>query len=137
MGQMRVDRRTVLAAAIGSSALWVAGAASARSGAPARFLYDDRFAAARALARSARRHGLVVTGFSGDLTRLWRDGLRLDQGNAGAIIGVTTPRAMLCLQQLSADHGWRIGSVRNVDSGGEALVRWVLAPRRGSDGRSA
>jgi hypothetical protein len=134
---MRADRRTVLKAAISGSALCVVGAASAQSSASARFLYDDRFATARAFARMARREGLAVTGFAGDLTRLWRDGLRWDRDGAGPLIGVTTPRAMLCLDQLSADHGWRIRSVRKIDSGDDALVRWVLAPGRQPAGKSA
>jgi hypothetical protein len=138
---MRIDRRTVLKVAMSASALGVAGTAASVAGAGSRasgrILYDDRFAAARAFACSARREGLAVTGFSGDLTRLWRDRLRLDFDGAGSVIGVTTPRAMLCLQQLSADHGWRIGSVRQVASDEAALVRWVLAPRRGTEGRLA
>ena len=124
-----------------ATALGVSGAtasvAGAGSRASVRILYDDRFAAARAFARWARREGLAVTSFSGDLTRLWRDRLGLNSDGGDPIIGVTTPRAMLCLQQLSADHGWRIGSMHQVAAEEAALVRWVLAPRRGPEGRLA
>lgn len=100
------------------------GIAVARPG-PARFIFDDRFAQARALARAVRRQGMAAIGFSGDLTRLWREQLRTC---AGPIMGVTTPRAMFCLEQLSADHGWRIRE-RDLRAADGTLVAWELAPR--------
>lgn len=138
---MRTDRRTVLKMATAASAACaagVAGAAGAWGPAPPRVLYDDRFEAGRAFARVARREGLETFGFSGDLTRLWRYRLRGDWATpAGPVIGLTTPRAMLCLQQLAMEQGWRVMVDRNARVGDPALLRWTLVWRRGVAARAA
>ena len=132
---MQVDRRTILKSATSVSLLSLPGIAAAMLPGPTRFVYDDRFPAARALARMAQQEGIAATWFSGDLTRLWREELRGDcQASGGAIAGVTTPRALFCLEQLSVDHGWRI-STRDASFADGALVRWTLAPRRPWEGR--
>ena len=72
-----------------------------------KVLFDDRFSAARAFGSSAQRNGMRTAIIRGDITALWRHDLKAHWDSGGAAIaGMTTPRSLLCLEQLAHDT-WR------------------------------
>lgn len=90
-------------------------------------VFDRRFAAARRFVEQFFPHSRSVHGIAGDITPLWHD--LLDQQwhrHATAIHGMTTPHAFHCLEQLTADRFWLVGS--QVFAG--PLVKWALVPGR-------
>lgn len=72
-----------------------------------KVIFDDRFSVARAFGSSAGRKGLCTAAICGDITALWLDDLKAHwQSGGAAIAGMTTPRTLLCLEQLAHDT-WR------------------------------
>jgi hypothetical protein len=72
-----------------------------------KVIFDDRFSAARMFGASAERNGLRTAVMRGDITALWLNDLKGHwQSGGAAIAGMTTPRALLCLEQLAHDT-WR------------------------------
>ena len=104
-----------------------AGSMPASAAAPRSALHvlvDTRFAASLDFGAAAARDGARIARFAGDLTALWRDDLQHRwRATHGAMTGVTTDRALLCLEQLAGDHRWRVGTRRELDGG---LVHWTL-----------
>lgn len=72
-----------------------------------KVIFDGRFSAARAFGSSAERNGMRTAVIRGDITALWLDDLKSHWESGGAAIaGMTTPRTLLCLEQLAHDT-WR------------------------------
>jgi hypothetical protein len=72
-----------------------------------KVIFDDRFSGARAFGSSAVRNGLRTAVIRGDITALWLRDLKAHWESGGpAIAGMTTPRTLLCLEQLAHDT-WR------------------------------
>jgi hypothetical protein len=70
-------------------------------------IFDDRFSAAREFGSTAERNGMRTARIRGDVTALWFDDLKAHWESGGAAIaGMTTPRTLLCLEQLAHDT-WR------------------------------
>jgi hypothetical protein len=78
---------------------------------PYQVVFDTRFAIARAFGVRAASNGVPTTAIAGDVTALWRQELMPlwsmgDSTDRGSIAGMTTPRTLLCLEQLAHDS-WR------------------------------
>lgn len=74
-----------------------------------RFVYDDRCAAATAVAASIARRGASLSRSRGDLTPLWYDELDLLWKRAPAPLAGITPRAgLFVLETLAADRRMRV-----------------------------
>jgi hypothetical protein len=72
-----------------------------------KVIFDARFSAARAFGSAAERDGMCTAVIRGDITALWLDDLQAHWDSGGdAIAGMTTPRTLLCLEQLAHDT-WR------------------------------
>jgi len=141
---MTMDRRTFMqtGAVIAGMATPIAGALSAATDAGGVrfecFVFDDRFDEAVAAARQAATQGIVLAGFTGDLTRLWYDELDLRWRAAPmTLAGATTQQGLFVLETLAADRGMRL--VHRAEHGrvvartGRAeettLLSWIIAPR--------
>lgn len=74
-----------------------------------RLVFDSRFPASRQVAAEFVRRGLEATAFEGDVTALWYQDLG-PQWTASRlpVAGVTTARALLCLEQLARDAWMRV-----------------------------
>jgi len=86
-------------------------AASAPSIRLYKFVYDRRYAAGRAFGLAAERAGSTagIVGIGGDVTALWsRDLKPLWAAGGAAIAGMTTARALFCLEQLAKDQWMRV-----------------------------
>jgi len=97
---------------------------------PGAAVFDARFDASRAFAAGARRRGWPVHAIEGDVTALWLDELRPRWATGDAtVVGMTTERSLLCLEQLAWDQWMRVVT-RRAPRGGLAhsLVAWVIAP---------
>lgn len=96
-----------------------------------KVIFDDQFSAARAFGASAERNGLRTAVIRGDITALWLNDLKGHwQSGGAAIAGMTTPRALLCLEQLAHDT-WRRVLERVEYPAGRAgsdpqLVSWII-----------
>jgi hypothetical protein len=83
--------------------------------------------AARRFGAQAGQGVWLTRGIHGDVTPLWNELLEIRwQRHSTAIHGMTTPRSFQCIEQLVADHFWRVTS----RVPGQGLVRWALAPAR-------
>jgi hypothetical protein len=76
-----------------------------------KYVYDSRYAAARAFGvageRAVSTAGTVA--IQGDVTALWARDLRSQWlAGGGAIAGMTTARTLLCLEELAKDHWMRV-----------------------------
>jgi hypothetical protein len=96
-----------------------------------KVIFDDRFSAARAFGASAERNGLRTAVISGDITALWLDDLKAHwQFGGAAIAGMTTPRILLCLEQLAHDTWRRVLSRVEYPAGRAGshpqLVSWII-----------
>lgn len=107
-------------------------------GAPAinLFVFDDRFAAAREIARAHAAHAPAMHSFTGDPTALWLRELDPRWRHAPMILaGATTAHGLFVLETLAAD--WRMRLVHRQDLAetpdGERLTFWIIAPRRSAD----
>jgi hypothetical protein len=136
-----LDRRQVLkwaaaasAAATGALSLRASAAASRESSQPVElFLFDRRFADARAAAARRAAVGTEAVGFDGDLTHVWYHRLDLAWREAPmTLAGVTTAGGLFVLETLAADRGMRVveRTALGADAAiGEPLFAWTIAPR--------
>jgi hypothetical protein len=136
-----INRRQVLkgaaaasAAATGALSLRASAAASRESSPPIElFVFDRRFADARAAAVRRAANGVETAGFDGDLTELWYDRLDLRWRAAPMnLAGLTTSSGLFVLETLAVDRGMRV--VERIElsaqtAGGEPLYSWTIAPR--------
>jgi hypothetical protein len=96
-----------------------------------KVIFDDRFSAARAFGASAERKGMRTAAIRGDITALWLNDLKSHWRSGGAVIaGMTTPRTLLCLEQLAHDT-WRRVLERvaypSAPAGSDPqLVSWII-----------
>jgi hypothetical protein len=103
------------------------------------FVYDLRFAEARALAEQASQRGIAPAPTTGDLMTLWYDYLDLRWKRAPmTLAGLTTHKGLFVLETLAADHGmhvvWRADLTQaeaapHAGISDTALVAWRIAPR--------
>lgn len=97
-----------------------------------KVILDERFTAARAFGLSAELNGVRTAVIRGDITALWLDDLKAHWESGGAAIaGMTTPRTLLCLEQLAHDTWRRV--LRRVEYRISApamsepeLVSWII-----------
>jgi hypothetical protein len=72
-----------------------------------KVIFDEQFSAARAFGSAAARNGMRTAVIRGDITALWLDDLKAHwEADGAAVAGMTTPRTLLCLEQLAHDT-WR------------------------------
>ncbi|WP_449421669.1 twin-arginine translocation signal domain-containing protein [Rhodanobacter lindaniclasticus] len=117
-----VTRRDFLKGAVATTGMALGGSAfagialsgSARATDPARLRLDAAFcqpdlAASAAFGAEARRRGVTVHAFDGDITRLWADGV-FDAWRArpAVVAGLTTYPAFFLLERIGWDHGMRV-----------------------------
>ena len=134
-----MNRRQVLkwaasasAAATGVLSLRTSAAASRESSQPVElFVFDRRFADARAAAARRAASGVEAVAFDGDLTPLWYHRLDLAWRNAPmTLAGVTTAGGLFVLETLAADRGMRVTQRTALPtSADEPLYAWTIAPR--------
>jgi len=136
-----INRRQVLkgaaaasAAATGVLSLRASAGASRESSQPVElFVFDRRFADARAAAARRAASGVETAGFAGDLTQLWYDRLDLHWRRAPmTLAGVTTAGGLFVLETLAADRGMRVIQRAELPAdaaSGEPLHSWTIAPR--------
>lgn len=139
------ERRSFLKTALALAALPLCASAAQPSGTPTlaplvvppmlrQAAYDRRFAPAREFGRAMRRTGVPVHALDGDITALWVDQLDpLWRRERASIAGLTTERALFCLEQMAAGHQMRVLQRHTVmhrsdDGTAEALVSWVIGP---------
>jgi hypothetical protein len=96
-----------------------------------KVIFDDRFSAARAFGSSAVRNGLRTAVIRGDITGLWLGDLKAHWESGGAAIaGMTTPRTLLCFEQLAHDTWRRVLSrveYPAIPAGSHPqLVSWII-----------
>ena len=135
------NRRQVLkwaaaasAAATGALSLRASAAGSRESSQPVElFVFDRRFADARAAAARRSANGVPTAGFAGDLTQLWYDHLDLNWRRAPmTLAGVTTAGGLFVLETLAADRGMRVLERIELPATAatdEPLYSWTIAPR--------
>ncbi len=135
------NRRQVLkwaaaasAAATGVITLDTSAAASPDPSRPVElFVFDRRFADARAAAARRSAKGVEAAAFDGDLTRLWYERLDLRwRKSPMTLAGVTTAGGLFVLETLAADRGMRVierTALPAADERSEPLYSWVIAPR--------
>ncbi|HZF30268.1 MAG TPA: hypothetical protein VE907_14215 [Gammaproteobacteria bacterium] len=125
---------TASAAAAGALQVRASAAASRESIPPVElFVFDRRFADARAAAARAAAHGVETAAFDGDLTNLWYDQLDLRWRAAPmTLAGITTESGLFVLETLAVDRGMRVIERTQLSAqspGGESLYSWTIAPR--------
>lgn len=123
------DRRTVLAGTAAASLL-VAAPTFARGAAvqPSLFVFDARFAASQAAARSKQVEAVrVLDPREEDLGVAWRGTIpALLQGRAKVIAGITLWSDMFICESFAREHGLRLIASAPVSGSGD-LIEWVLA----------
>jgi hypothetical protein len=136
-----LNRRQVLkwaaaasAAATGALSFEASAATSRDSSRPIElFVFDRRFADARAAAERRAANGVETAAFDGDLTQLWYDRLDLSWRRAPmTLAGVTTASGLFVLETLAVDRGMRVVERTELSAqtpGGEPLFSWTIAPR--------
>src|SRR5262245_61140528 len=93
-------------------------------------IFDERHRAARTFANNASAQGLRVSAIAGDVTALWYHGLQPAWRNApAAIAGLTRADSLFVLEQLAWDVWMRVVH-RAPHAHDDALVSWLIAPRR-------
>ena len=92
-------------------------------------VFDRRFAASRAFGTAALSLNQRVYAIDGDVTALWTEHLDpLWRGGRGAVAGMTTPASFACLEQLAAQHWFRvIGQVEHRTDEGEVVSHRIKA----------
>ena len=130
-----ISRRHLIGSGVAASALGLGARRApalevpARATAPAAFLIvDERFEAARTIARSLDTPGAQYLALPRDVLDLWHRQLEpaCRQG-AQSIAGVTTGRGFFLLQTLAADQRLRVLS--RTQHG--ALVSWLIGRKQG------
>ncbi|HSV45539.1 MAG TPA: hypothetical protein VLJ58_07085 [Ramlibacter sp.] len=98
------------------------------SAAPEILIVDRHFAGSVALAASARRAGVTVHSIAGDLTSVWYEHLAVmwPRARANTLEGLTTPRALFCLELLAGDHRLHVVRRREVTA---EQVHWRIERR--------
>jgi hypothetical protein len=72
-------------------------------------LFDSRHPDSHEFGAAAAQAGRRVAAFPGDITPVWRQMLLpLWAAGGGAVAGMTTPAALLCLEQQAKDHWMRV-----------------------------
>ena len=134
------NRRQVLkwaaaasAAATGVLSLRPSAAVPRESSQPIElFVFDRRFADARAAAARSAANGVETAAFDGDLTELWYDRLDLRWRAAPMrLAGVTTASGLFVLETLAHDRRMRVVERIGLSAqtaGGEPLYSWTIAP---------
>ena len=134
-------RRQVLkwaaaASAAATGALEVRASTAASRESPQQvelFVFDRRFADARAAAARSAANGVETAAFDGDLTDLWYDRLDLRwRASPMTLAGVTTESGLFVLETLAVDRQMRVIERIELDAqtpGGESLYAWTIAPR--------
>lgn len=92
-------------------------------------VFDRRFAASRAFGAAALSMNQRVHAIDGDVTALWTEHLDpLWRGGSGAVAGMTTPTSFVCLEQVAAQHWFRvIGQVEHRTDEGEVVRHRIKA----------
>lgn len=103
------------------------------------FVFDQRFAAATALAQHAAQQGITLAEIAGDLMPLWYDHLDLRwQQEPMTLAGLTTEKALFVLETLAADRRMAVvyrsahaaePAAAHTGISDTALVAWIIAPR--------
>lgn len=136
-----IDRRefccSAIAVTVSLGSLSASAAARTMASASAslalyKVIFDIRFAASCAFGAAAARTGVNTAAINGDVTALWLQDLGPHwAAGGGAVAGMTTPRTLLCLEQLAHDTWRRVlsrsesGAMRS--SAHEArLVSWLI-----------
>lgn len=92
-----------------AGASWLQDADQAALVRPCRLIFDTRFPAARLLGAAAVQHGVASTAFNGDVTALWFHDIGPQWATGRApVAGITTPEALLCLEQMACDAWMRV-----------------------------
>jgi hypothetical protein len=89
--------------------------------------------------REAGRDGVPVVNLDGDVSAAWHNAIRPHiQANRTPIAGYTQEDALFCLQQLAADHRWRLQRCVDVTQGQDTpavclstrsnSISWLLVP---------
>jgi hypothetical protein len=93
-------------------------------------VFDSRLPASRVFARRARTAGWQALELRPDVGDLWYHTLRPDFAAAlYPLAGLTLESDFFVLKQLTAELGMDVPYQRRHE-GGDALVSWVIAPRR-------
>lgn len=131
------NRRQFLGLGLAASVWPVVGSGrTARPGAGAARLYvavcDRRYIDAAAFAAPLRAQAVPVREIDGDVTSLWYHDLALRWRDAPVpIVGLTTPEALFCLEQLAWDHRMHVVfRAERVGAADGRIVRRVAAPAR-------
>jgi hypothetical protein len=117
-----VTAATTLAtcAAGANAALWSGDADPTTAVLPYRLIFDGRFPASRLLGAEAARRGLPAALFNGDVTALWFHDLGPHWAASRVpVAGITTPEALLCLEQMARDAWMRV-TIRAEHAGSDA-----------------
>jgi len=106
-------------------------AASSRSAGLYKFIYDRRYSAALSFGAAAAQARAIagVADIGGDITELWSQDLRYQwSAGCGAIAGMTTARALFCLEELAKDHWMRVAiRVEHLIPEGQEIAHRVTA----------
>jgi len=98
------------------------------AGAADLLVIDSHSAAAAKLVDMSRHIGTPLRTIDGDVTSLWFNTLALSwpRGELRTLEGLTSPRALFCLELLAGDHRLRVVRRETVAPG---LVHWRIEPR--------
>ena len=134
------NRRQVIGAGLALAALPLWGARFSGGASPVsasipvgRFLVDERFAEAVALAAEAAAAGVPITTMPRDVLGLWHDDLlpAFRGGRLGALGGITTEAGLFLIRTLAVDERLRVidQAERLGATGQVTLVSWTIGPR--------
>lgn len=133
-----ISRRHAIGSAVALSALAVGARAAHGVKVPAPravrvafLVVDERFDAARTLARSIAAPGARYLPMTRDVLELWHRNLApACRTGRLSIAGVTTERGFFLLRTLAADQRSATGRLRVLSSVAHgALVSWVIGPK--------
>jgi hypothetical protein len=133
-----VAASSAVAAAIGCSRLPAATLAESPHLNVSWVLFDRRFGPSRAFGSAAAGLMQRTYGIEGNVTEfwtehldpLWRGGTGAKAG-AGAVAGMTTAATLVCLEQLAAQHWFRvIGRVEHQRRGEQTVMHRICAEPR-------
>ena len=95
-------------------------------------VFDRRFGPSQLFGRTASRLTRHVHGIEGDVTAVWMEHLDpLWRRGDGTVAGMTTVPSFICLQQLAAQHWFRVTArVEHVPSPEETVIHDISAEPR-------
>jgi hypothetical protein len=134
MLQGAVRRREVLFAAALAPAMtfrWgpANAAASGPAGAVFGAVFDSGVPQSLAFAERTRSMGLRSFGFAGDMSSVWFDQLLPAlRAKPAPLIGLTTPGALFCFEQLAWNAGMRVGLRIDHRAGRDGIEHLASAP---------